>query len=389
MIEQGILIAHQERERRRDIQLLTPDFCGSRASFAPRCRKPIHLSQSTLVPDQSLRSLPLVTLHLTDRCNSRCVSCDYWRHGRDDVTLAAVSKLLPDLRKLHTQTVLISGGEPLVHPQWAQIAELLSEQGLTLWLVTSGLSLARHAIRAAGLFDSITVSVDGTTPEMYAAIRGLNAFDNVCNGIRRAVAAHAGVSIRVTVQRANYHALPAFVDLARELGVHEISFLAADVSNAFAFGRAGDFSSDLALRPQDLPALDAILDAMEHDHREAFQSGFIAESPQKLRRLRHYFAAVCGLNAFPATHCNAPEFSAVIGATGHISPCFFIAGPPTTTTTTMHGLSHALNTGDMTSLRREIRNGHRKECSTCVCSLWRDPATGSPFRLEPRRHDTV
>ena len=26
--------------------------------------------------------------------------------------------------------------------------------------------------------------------------------------------------------------------------------------------------------------------------------------------------------------CNAPEFSAVIGATGRVQPCFFIPGPP-------------------------------------------------------------
>ena len=34
-----------------------------------------------------LEQLPLVTLYLTERCNSRCVTCDYWRHGRKDVTL--------------------------------------------------------------------------------------------------------------------------------------------------------------------------------------------------------------------------------------------------------------------------------------------------------------
>ena len=31
-----------------------------------------------------LRRLPLVTLFLSERCNSRCVSCDYWRHGRHE-----------------------------------------------------------------------------------------------------------------------------------------------------------------------------------------------------------------------------------------------------------------------------------------------------------------
>ena len=41
----------------------------------------------------ALRSLPLATLYLTERCNSRCVTCDYWRHGRVDMTLESVSRL--------------------------------------------------------------------------------------------------------------------------------------------------------------------------------------------------------------------------------------------------------------------------------------------------------
>jgi MoaA/NifB/PqqE/SkfB family radical SAM enzyme len=56
---------------------------------------------------QRLRSLPLVTLYLTERCNSRCISCDYWRHGRVDLTAELVERLIPELLELGTRTVLI------------------------------------------------------------------------------------------------------------------------------------------------------------------------------------------------------------------------------------------------------------------------------------------
>src|ERR1700687_2072922 len=95
-----------------------------------------------------LRRLPLVTLYVTDRCNSRCVTCDYWRHGRASMNLESVTRLLPSLTLLQTQVVLISGGEPLLNPEWAQIAALLKANGLHLWLLTSGLSLGKHASRA-------------------------------------------------------------------------------------------------------------------------------------------------------------------------------------------------------------------------------------------------
>ena len=152
--------------------------------------------------------LPLVTLYLTERCNSRCVTCDYWRHGRKDVTLESLTRLLPDLRALRTRTALISGGEPLLNPQWRDIAETLRSQDIDLWLLTSGLSLFKHARPVAELFQSVTVSLDGTCAETYAAIRGLDAFDKVCDGIRAASAAGVAVGLRITLQRANFRELP-------------------------------------------------------------------------------------------------------------------------------------------------------------------------------------
>jgi Fe-coproporphyrin III synthase len=291
--------------------------------------------------------------------------------------LAAVRRLLPSLARLRTQCVLLSGGEPLLNPDWPAIAEMLRDAGLKVWLLTSGLALAKHARRAAGLFDAITVSLDGTDAATYAAIRGLDAFDKVCEGIRAAADQGAAPGIRVTLQRGNFRQLPQFVELARELGAQRVSFLAVDVANPHAFGRTDDFVSDLALRPEDLPAFDAILDAMQRDRLEDFRSDFIAESPQKLRRIGQYFAAIHGLAPYPPVRCNAPEFSAVIGATGQVQPCFFIQGPSSARlvggpSDFDYGLEQVLHRADMTDLRSAIRDGARSECKTCVCSMWRD-----------------
>jgi Fe-coproporphyrin III synthase len=325
----------------------------------------------------TLSHLPLATLYLTERCNSRCVSCDYWQHGRDDMNLEAVSRLLPSLAKLRTQVVLLSGGEPLLNPDWTAIAELLRERGLKVWLLTSGLSLAKNARRAAAAFDAITVSLDGTDPKTYAKIRGLDAFDKVCEGIRLVAAHGLKPSIRVTVQQANFVHLPTFVSLAKQLGAREVSFLAVDVANPHAFGRREEFATDLALRAEDLPIFERVLNNLEVQHAEDFRHGFIAEAPQKLRRILQYFAAIRGQGSYPGTRCNAPEFSAVIGAGGRVQPCFFISGPEVASIAPNadigNDLASILNGEEMRELRRAIRSDERQECKTCVCSLWRDP----------------
>jgi MoaA/NifB/PqqE/SkfB family radical SAM enzyme len=335
-----------------------------------------HALMADPVLSSHLQRLPLVTLYLTERCNSRCVTCDYWRHGRADMSLRAVQRLLPSLAQLETRVVLLSGGEPLLNPEWSAIAQMLREAGLKAWLLTSGLSLAKHARRAAEHFDAITVSLDGTDRPTYQAIRGLDAFDNVCEGVR--AAAHCGVapSVRVTVQRSNFRQLPAFVSLAKELGARQVSFLAVDVANPHAFGRTDDFSNDLALRPEDLPVLEELLFAMERQCAADFHSGFIAESPAKLRRILQYFGAIRGKAPYPPVRCNAPEFSAVVGAGGAVQPCFFISGPAEARLRgegyALDDLSNTLNGERMKSLRASIRAGARAECKTCVCSMWRD-----------------
>lgn len=289
------------------------------------------------------------------------------------MTLERLVHLLPSLRRLQTRVALLSGGEPLLNSDWTEMARLLRDNGQKVWLLTAGLALAKHARRVADLFDAVTVSLDGTNPSTYAAIRGLDAFDKVCEGIRLATDAGASVSVRVTLQRANYSELPLFVDVARRAGARQVSFLAVDVGNPHAFGRTDAARPDVALRGDDLVELERLLGVLEKERADDFRSGFIAESPQKLRRLVQYFAAVNGSGPYPPVRCNAPEFSAVVGVSGRVQPCFFIPGPPAAP---VHPeLDDALNSEAMLSLRADIRDQRRPECATCVCSMWRSPAT--------------
>ncbi len=332
-------------------------------------------------------TLPLITLYLSERCNSRCISCDYWKHGQRDMSLEDVRNMLPELEALKTRDVLISGGEPLLNRQWPAIVAMLKDRGLRLWLLSAGLALAKHASAVAESFDSVTVSLDGTNRETYARIRGVDAFDKVCEGIRAAVRCGVPTSIRVTLQRANFRELDRFVSLARELGSSQVSFLAIDVANLHAFARHdGHAASELALTDDDILELRERVDRLEAEHAAAFASRFIVESPERLRHICNYFAAVRGQVDFPPVRCNAPEFSAVVGADGRVSPCFFIPGPPLAARAP--ALGAALTSAPMSALRQQIRDGGRAECERCVCSMWRDrDAVASDGFTLPRAHN--
>ena len=86
----------------------------------------------------------------------------------------------------------------------------------------------------------MTVSLDGHTPELYRAIRGVDGLGAVVEGVRklRALAPHVGVWARSTLHRHNFRFLPDLVAKSREMGLDQISFLAADVgASSDAFNR--------------------------------------------------------------------------------------------------------------------------------------------------------
>ena len=154
--------------------------------------------------------LPLVLFAATARCNARCVSCDWWRaDGAGDLTLDEIARLATDLRRFGTRVVVFTGGEPLVRPDIMKVADLLRARGITLQLLTSGLALGRYADDVAARFQSVTVSLDGHTAELYRQIRGVDGLDAVVEGVRklRARAPQIGVRARSTIHRHNFRHL--------------------------------------------------------------------------------------------------------------------------------------------------------------------------------------
>jgi len=318
--------------------------------------------------------LPLVIFYPTSRCNSRCMSCDWWTHGgQDDLTLDEIGALAASLADLGTRAVVFSGGEPLLRPDVFEAARLFRERGVTLHLLTSGVLLERLAEEVARHFARVTISLDATSESLYERVRGIPALKTVERGVARlrAVAPHLPITARATLHRANYRELSPLVDHAKALGLDGISFLAADVSTS-AFGRARvPDAAPLALEGDEITAFEAEVERAVADHRADFESGFVAESPDKLRRLPRYYAALAGGAQFPPVTCNAPWVSIVVEANGRVRPCFFHQPIGSIRETPIA----AIVARNLRLFRRSLDVATNPTCRRCVCSLnagWRN-----------------
>ena len=312
--------------------------------------------------------MPLLVVYLTSRCNSRCLSCDWWRSsGADDLSYDEIADVAESVPVLRVSRVLLSGGEPLQRPDFGRVAALFRRQGVRLDLTTSGVLLARRADAVAAYVGRVTVSLDGASAASYLAVRGVDGLGAIETGLARVRELSPGlpVTARATLHASNYRELPDLVATARRLGFDGISFLAADLSST-AFGRHLR-AAPPALLPSatDLDALDAILDRTEQDLAHEFDCGFIAETPDKLRRIPQYYRAVRGEGAFPPVACNAPWVSVVVEANGAVRPCFFHAPIGNVREKPLWRIVH----DDLPRFRRGLVVRTDPVCRRCVCSL--------------------
>ncbi len=347
------------------------------------------LNLAPALTSDRLRALPLVVLYITDGCNSRCATCDIWKLPRRNMAMSLVERLAEEFHDLGVRKVVLSGGEAMQHPEWPRIAQLFHAAGAKVLLLTNALALKKQAQQVIDHIDRVTVSLDGGTPETYAAIRGVDAWHPILEGIRLVSAGGVPVTTRTTIQHANFREMPQIVDAAKAAGVQQVSFLAVDVSSQEAFGPRFDTHVHAdqmipllphapaivgpGLTPADLPEFAQVLDRLEQTHADDFASGLIAESPAKLRRLHGYFMAINGLAPFEGPRCNAPHISTVIEVDGSLRPCFFLPTVGKYTSDSGGSLQETLNSLRARELRTAYRTGQRSECERCVCPLYRGP----------------
>lgn len=317
--------------------------------------------------------LPLAVFFPTNRCNSRCLSCDWWKSsGDDDLSLDEIDGVVAGLASLGTRLVLFSGGEPLLRPEVFDIAERFRRAGMALHLHTSGVLLERCAAKVVAHFERVIVSLDAPSEDDYRAVRGVGALRTLERGVAlvRELAPRLPVSARSTLHRWNFRHLPSLVEHARAMSLDGISFLAADLG-ATAFGRPGHNSDTaLALEREEIVEFADLVERTIVEKADAFADGFIAESPDRLRRLPQYYGALAGLAPFPPVSCHAPYVSVVIEADGSVRPCFFHRVVGSTRTTSLRDIVRR----NLPEFREGLSVAQNPTCQRCVCSLntsWR------------------
>lgn len=174
-----------------------------------------------------------LTVELANICNLHCSYCFrseenlYSKHAAF-FPVDLLRRIINEARETaHITHVNFTGGEPTLHPQFAEILETVDEAGLKTSFVTNGWHFERTwpALAAnRNAISHVAFSLDGIDRETHDRWRGNGSFDRLIRAFSRCYLSQLPFSIKIIIRRDLVDQLEAIAIFAARMGAAALNF---------------------------------------------------------------------------------------------------------------------------------------------------------------------
>lgn len=172
---------------------------------------------------------PVVVWNSTRTCNLKCRHCYMSSDAKkyqNELTTAEAKQFIDDLADFNVPVLLFSGGEPLIRPDFFELADYAAKKGVRPTLSTNGTLITPEVarkIKDIGV-GYVGISLDGLR-EVNDKFRGkVGAFEAAMNGIKNCVAVDQRVGLRFTINHHNIQELENIFDFIEEENINRVCF---------------------------------------------------------------------------------------------------------------------------------------------------------------------
>ena len=186
-----------------------------------------YAGRAAYLPTDHLREL---WFHITNRCNQACRHCLFACSPAEKTEMAAarVREIASQAATLGCRVFALTGGEPLVHPDFESIVEsLLGYDDAHVVVLTNG-TLLRNYAGALARWPAdrlhLQISVDGLGPR-HDRVRGQGAFETLAFQLAWLKSRNLAFTLSMCVTAENVEDMPGLVDFAAEMGAGNLHFM--------------------------------------------------------------------------------------------------------------------------------------------------------------------
>ncbi len=267
-------------------------------------------------------------VHINTKCQSKCITCDWWKKSEhNNLSVNDIEYLCNEFKKIGIDQIMLSGGEPLLHPQIYEIVKVIKQNNIFIMLNTNGIPINKTQEELFAMTDLLVVSMDATNPDTYMKIRGVNAFNHVIENVKEVIKRNlCTVSLRCTIQRHNLMEVLKIDELGNELGIG-VGFNPVDGTTS-NFGRESKSVADIELIPNshEIKEFREMINKSEHLSKYGnIQNNNTPWNKEKFNLLSNYFESMwcekpMDMGIEP---CIIPYSGIVIEANGDVKSCFY------------------------------------------------------------------
>jgi radical SAM protein with 4Fe4S-binding SPASM domain len=164
-------------------------------------------------------SLRYLEFQITDRCNLHCRHCYIGDGLHQDLPLEKIFKVLKEFEEIQGLRLLLSGGEPLLHPHFWEINEILREYPFRSILLSNGTLITKEAAEKLRVHE-VQLSLDGMK-EGHESIRGEGTFEKTLQAIDHLQEANIRVSAATMIHGKNLKEFDRLASLIQSKNILE------------------------------------------------------------------------------------------------------------------------------------------------------------------------
>ncbi len=161
-------------------------------------------------------------IKLLDQCNFRCQYCYVRGSTKSMVSFDSIKKILDELRDLGCVWLTLTGGEPLLHPNFFEIYNYAYDLGFAVTVLTNGYLLTAEHIK---LFQSksprvVDITLYGFNEKTYSEFVGKQgAFEQFRHNLNMLQKGNVHFELKATLTNHTYQYLSEYQEFAEKYGV--------------------------------------------------------------------------------------------------------------------------------------------------------------------------
>jgi radical SAM protein with 4Fe4S-binding SPASM domain len=255
-----------------------------------------------------------IELHLTKACNLTCKHCfvDAKKKLPNELNADEWKNVFSDLISNNVTGVVISGGEPLVHPEAKEIFRFLQKSRLRVDLLTNGIKVDSEfaSILSSKKFTT-HVSLDGVDSETHDYLRGKKCFNKVIDGMHQLNQCNATFNTSTTLFKKNISQVRGIVELAMALGATGVNF-----GNMDSIGRAKQIK-DMALTNEEMKTFNTTVEKLKMEYETQISISYLNYETPELTSSKNLPSYDTGI------YCSAGTTWMAIRSDGEVFPCVY------------------------------------------------------------------